>query len=105
MTNEEVVDALEEMWELLFQEMRGRVFDELKALGEVDRFKTAFDTAIEALKLIPDNATNGDVIKIMFPNIEMIINTETREVSIDNPKNTYMNFLDLDWWNAPYERG
>lgn len=50
MTNEEVVEVLEEMWELLFQEMRGKVFDELNALGEVDKFKTAFDAAIEALK-------------------------------------------------------
>lgn len=53
---------------------------------------------------IPDNATNGDVIKAVFPNIEIIINTETQEVTVDDSVNTYMHFFDLDWWNAPYKR-
>lgn len=53
----------------------------------------------------PDNATNGDVIKAVFPNIEIIINTETHEVTVDDSVNTYMHFFDLDWWNAPYKRG
>lgn len=37
---------------------------------------------------IPDNATNGDIIKALFPKID------------DN----YSNVIDLKlWWNAPYK--
>ena len=56
---------------------------------------------------IPDNATNGDIIKAMFPNAEY---------STDNCNFYYMRPLneqgewgarfgwqfDLDWWNSPY---
>lgn len=50
---------------------------------------------------IPDNATNGDVIKAMFPN------GTTAKFA------TFMRFIDGehyfncsdDWWNAPYQKG
>ena len=50
---------------------------------------------------IPDNATNGDVIKAMFPN------GTTAKFA------TFMRFIDgehyfncsEDWWNAPYQKG
>ena len=39
---------------------------------------------------IPDNPTNGDVIKAMFPNIDT----------------NFSNVIDLNlWWNALYKRG
>jgi len=37
---------------------------------------------------IPDNATNGDVIKAMFPN-----------------ENDFETDFDAEWWNAPYQKG
>lgn len=51
----------------------------------------AMDIAIKAIKdkrcesaiLIPDGATNGDMIKAIFPN--------------------GTNIFDIDWWNAPYK--
>ncbi len=60
---------------------------------------------------IPDNATNGDVIKAMFPEIEII---DIRTI-IDCPEEGTVYFecfegdnihsLDLNWWNAPYQKG
>ena len=45
---------------------------------------------------IPDNATNGDVIKAIFkPNWIRRMDDVVRE--------EYE--FDADWWNAPYERG
>jgi len=49
---------------------------------------------------IPDNATNGDVIKAMFPNIEnqmidLVMRCGTSVTSIGNDV----------WWNAPYQKG
>jgi hypothetical protein len=53
----------------------------------------AMDMAIKALEgkhyeraiLIPNGATNGDMIKAMFPE--------------------GTNIFDINWWNAPYEGG
>ena len=50
---------------------------------------------------IPDNATNGQVIKAMFPN------GTTAKFA------TFMRFIDgehyfncsEEWWNAPYQKG
>jgi hypothetical protein len=53
----------------------------------------------------PDGATNGDVIKAMFPN------AKTWEVTRDDVHCAYIEFKDiceiksfpLSWWNAPYK--
>ena len=48
---------------------------------------------------IPCNATNGDVIKTLFPD-----GSQVKGASIyimdDNKSNV---FYDFDWWNAPYK--
>ena len=45
---------------------------------------------------IPDNATNGDVIKALFePNINKRHNGEDIEAY----------YFDTVWWNAPYQKG
>lgn len=49
---------------------------------------------------IPDNATNGDVIKAMFTNSEYEILDNTVITEIDNGL-----WFTLDWWNAPYQKG
>ncbi len=58
---------------------------------------------------IPKNATNGDMIQILFPNVEI---TEIMG-SFDKDKLLgYRTWLGgrsqdyfLDWWNAPYGLG
>ena len=50
---------------------------------------------------IPDNATNGDVIKAMFPYAKEIKGRTTIYYSFF-PFGK-MEFL-LDWWNAPYKK-
>ena len=52
MTREEAINTLNEMWERLFTEMRGWIFEDLKKEGKLDEFKTAFDMAIKALEQI-----------------------------------------------------
>ena len=48
---------------------------------------------------IPDNATNGDMIKAMFPNVPVKIFEDMNTVIFGNAQ------FDLEWWNAPYKRG
>ena len=60
------------------------------------------------ISVVPENATNGDMIKAMFPNAEI-----TKIMgSFDKDKLLgYRTWLGgrsqdypLDWWNAPYKK-
>ena len=53
---------------------------------------------------IPDNATNGDMIEAMFPNLKG--REKAFEINVTVNKNPIGGFA-VDWWNAPYgkERG
>ena len=50
---------------------------------------------------IPDNATNGDVIKAMFPEGEYRANQPIAKFAIDGWCYEFV----YDWWNAPYQKG
>ena len=50
---------------------------------------------------LPDNATNGDIIKTLFPNGSQVKGAEIYIMN-DNKSNV---FYDFNWWNAPYKRG
>ena len=67
-----------------------------------------FDTNIsDVLKVlencieIPNGATNGDVIKTIFPYIEIEgIGGEIKCIATKNGT----SYFALDWWNAPYKK-
>jgi hypothetical protein len=54
---------------------------------------------------IPDNATNGDVIKAIFPNTEVDDYDYGKDPVIDvyGIDNTEYITLRKDWWNALYQ--
>lgn len=57
---------------------------------------------------IPKGATNGDMIKAMFPGYHVQISTALKEVSLyydgaEDYTGSWIRF-DLDWWNAPYRK-
>ncbi len=47
--------------------------------------------------IIPPNATNGDVLTTIFPNLNFT--NVLAKMYAQNGK------MLLDWWNAPYEKG
>ena len=57
---------------------------------------------------IPDNATNGDVIKAMFPDNVFAEDKWRDENGVtwhtDIISDNGMTFADF-WWNAPYQKG
>lgn len=57
---------------------------------------------------IPDNATNGDVIKALFINSLYEEDAETSDnedyICMHNGLNSVCDF-DIKWWNAPYQKG
>ena len=83
---------------------------ELYALEEqVEDLKDALYDARKQLKnaiIIPRGATNGDMIKAMFP--DMQIDNECNGILYGyktNDREMPMLGMNLDWWNAPYKRG
>ena len=57
--------------------------------------------------ILPDNATNGDMIKAVFPNVQVVDAGIHRITAIfgDCHNMMYRNSYDEDWWNAPYKGG
>ena len=57
--------------------------------------------------VLPDNATNGDMIKAMFPNVQ-VVDAGIHRITVifgDCHNMMYRNSYDEDWWNAPYQGG
>lgn len=63
-----------------------------------------FQPTIQAIP-ITENATNGDMIKAMFPQIKMREHNKFMFVVEGMAFNheSYSNLFFKDWWNAPYE--
>lgn len=52
--------------------------------------------------VIPDETTNGDMIKAMFPNIEMWGESKN---TLDYSLGGMIHRVLKSWWNAPYKKG
>ena len=64
-----------------------RIDEIINSIAEIVNAPTIFDT---------NNATNGDVIKIIFPNMKV-------DISGGVVKSDRYTQFDLSWWNAPYK--
>lgn len=53
---------------------------------------------------IPEGATNGDAIKVMFPNAIIEINELGSMVHVKYSEHTCWVNYELEWWNAPYKK-
>lgn len=52
---------------------------------------------------ILDNATNGDMIKVLFPNCDCLEFIHDINVYPDKTRQKVVGNFDRDWWNAPYK--
>ena len=72
--------------------------------NKVNTFDTNISDVLKVLENcieIPNGATNGDVIKTIFPNIEIEgIGGEIKCIATKNGT----SYFALDWWNAPYKK-
>lgn len=77
----------------------------------IGRMNFAIDHHVPTVLTIPDNPTNGDIIKGMFPNGYFLNEFPFEGSSLEkfyvddvlsNP--THLMVTD-DWWNSPYKRG
>ena len=74
-----------------------------RGLGEAKEIIDSLPT-VNAI-VIPDNATNGDMIKALFSiHKETFTNYGTIKVYGFDSEKMPTEFL-VDWWNAPYKKG
>lgn len=88
MTNKEAIEELK-----CFRE------NMLLSLGRAE----ALDKAIQALETqrwSPTNATNGDMIISLYPNLKYYVKGDRMMTTIG-----VASSFDLEWWNAPYREG
>ena len=95
--------------DILDRDLKTLVFQPLKPLPKVN-----VENLIKILQqgvIIPENATNGDVIKAMFPNATIDstfdnekLNEELGLIIIKGMDNGNVPFY-KEWWNAPYKKG
>lgn len=71
-----------------------------KALNGIINCKECFDAIVYGTP-IPDNATNGDVIKAIFPQIKVTEHKNPSIVEIENMDGS--NVYSADWWNMQYQ--
>ena len=52
---------------------------------------------------LPENATNGDMIRAIFPSIVIRVITESQiGISLFDNQNK-ITWIPIEWWNAPYK--
>lgn len=64
---------------------------------------TSNTATVDAI-IIPEGATNGDMIRALFPNVE-ITDKGFHNIAVtfgDYRNQMYPNRYDEEWWNAPY---
>ena len=80
-----------------------RLFNELKQTSD-NSTKNNFEVVLPYDHIVvPRNATNGDMIKALFPNMSMA-NDREWFVHLQDGKGNIMK-MSKDWWNALYKRG
>lgn len=104
------MDIVKMSYEEMIDTLKGLVF------GTFDRTtvkeREALDRAIKALSTepsadaipIPEGATNGDMIKTMFPNVECGKDELGNVFIISSAQLGYIAFRE-SWWNALYKKG
>jgi hypothetical protein len=86
----------------ILTDVKGTDFD--RARNIVRSYQATIADAIRNSIVFPDNATNGDMIKAMFPNGKEYDNDgDVRyEIEIDFDY-SFCSYFDGVWWNAPYK--
>jgi hypothetical protein len=93
----------------MIRELKCPYGDDFEGGDECDRCEQ-YELCMESyppLNLIevPKGATNGDMIRIIFPKIEIYTDVINEIVDVEICENSSELRSSVDWWNAPYKRG
>lgn len=60
----------------------------------------------ETVLTIPEDPTNGDMIKVLFPNGKVITNNDEGEIGYEvlvDRNYSFCSWFDVLWWNSPWK--
>lgn len=100
--NNDIADKFQDYFNRVKQDIANGTMCGNYELETTDMFLASF----KRIKVLPDNATNGDMIQAMFPLIEVkreISSTSDNIVVRDNSFFGAINRFHTDWWNSPYK--
>ena len=69
----------------------------------ISQGQLAYAPTINAIP-IPEGATNGDMVKMIFPDSKILDVGDQKRIWLPN-HNQYLINCSLEWWNSPYKRG
>lgn len=82
------------------------VIDDMKECGFIpEEDNEELCKAVENGTPIPDKATNGDVIKAIFPNNKYSEYFADVEMKTEENDTRFKSVFDRDWWDEPYQKG
>jgi hypothetical protein len=85
----------------ILTDVKGTDFD--RARNIVRSYQATIADAIQNSIVLPEGATNGDMIKAMFPNVECKEDILGNVFIVSDAQLGYI-VLRESWWNAPYKR-
>lgn len=68
----------------------------------ISQGQLAYAETVNAIP-IPEDATNGDVIKAMFPKSNIEYWAEYSTYNVEFPNDNDVKHFSYDWWNAKYK--
>ena len=79
--------------------------DFLPTNNEANRIIDSFDRVVDDVIVIPKGATNGDIIKAIFPNYHAQVSSCSASLYYDGTEKYAGSWIrfDSEWWNAPYK--
>ena len=73
---------------------------------EIEEAKRIADDCFCGVKtIIPDNATNGDIIKAFYPDLVVGSNNLKKTIFLRPNATVVIEDRMSDWWNEPYKKG
>ena len=88
-------------------EVEGKqTIDALEFAIESIKVDRAYDLMYEKVDFIeiPEGATNGDMIKAMFPNVEIYTDVINEIVDVEICEDRSELRCSVDWWDSPYRK-
>lgn len=98
---QDIADKFQDYFERVKADIADGIICGNYELETTDMFLASF----KRMQILPDNATNGDMIKTFFPNI-IVQNRHNVTLEQRNPKHAGLEFTgmaDINWWNTPYK--
>lgn len=94
--------------------MENKLIDANETMKMIDEAKVKYETSknfaeniirfSKPVFIIPENPTNGDMIRALFPNCEWFIIESLQSVNVTTDPSLSTQTFDIYWWNAPYRK-